>query len=383
MKFLSFKIVILCILLPPLFYIFSAQSLERYLNARYSAEIRNIYIGDTRPLLEGNISLKDTVGKNINAYLQSKRLLAYGVKLTVNVVTKQGTVLYPLFFEEEHDLPRSDTVQTAAENYRLMNEGLVLTVDLKLGHNTLLSFAILAFYTFFSLLVFYYYYRLGIKKAGQSESEKDKEIRRLQDLERLHNERLRSLMQDREKLASESLRIKKALEDEKSRASANEDGMIEEIVKLEKRLGQNLLLQKEQQEELEALKEKITESEEKGGRKESRSKAKDADIKRFRVLYKNLSVHERAVSGFAGLSDELKIKAEEVIHQLNDNPELVTIKRKVFGKKSRQTVLEVIFAYKGRLYFKKTKDNKIEILAVGSKNTQTKDLEFLDNLPPE
>ncbi|RPH38580.1 MAG: hypothetical protein EHM87_25355 [Burkholderiales bacterium] len=264
-----------------------------------------------------------------------------------------------------------------------MNEGLVLTVDLKLGHNTLLSFAILAFYTFFSLLVFYYYYRLGIKKAGQSESEKDKEIRRLQDLERLHNERLRSLMQDREKLASESLRIKKALEDEKSRASANEDGMIEEIVKLEKRLGQNLLLQKEQQEELEALKEKITESEEKGGRKESRSKAKDADIKRFRVLYKNLSVHERAVSGFAGLSDELKIKAEEVIHQLNDNPELVTIKRKVFGKKSRQTVLEVIFAYKGRLYFKKTKDNKIEILAVGSKNTQTKDLEFLDNLPPE
>lgn len=382
MKFISFKIVILCILLPPLFYIFSVQYLERYLTARYSSEIRNIYIGDTRPLLDGNISLKDTVGKNINAYLQSSRLLAYGVKITVNVITKQGTVLYPSFFEEDHAL-RSDTVQTAADNYRLMNEGLVLTVDLKLGHNAPLSLAVLAFYMIFSLLVFYYYYRIGIRKAGQSEFEKDKEIRRLQELERLHNERLRSLMQDREKLAAESLRIKKALEDEKSRASTNEDGMIEEIVKLEKRLEQNRLLQKEQQEELEALRERMSESEEKGGRKESRPKARDADIKRFRVLYKNLSLHERAVSGFSGLADELKIKAEEVIHQLNDNPELITIKRKVFGKKSRQTVLEVIFGYKGRLYFKKTKDNKIEVLAIGSKNTQTKDLEFLDNLPPE
>lgn len=382
MKFISFKIIILCILLPPIFYIFSVQSLERYLTARYSSEIRNIYIGDTRPLLNGNISLKDAVGKNINAYIQSSRLIAYGVKLTVNVITKQGTVLYPSFFEEEA-LTRSDTVQTAADNYRLMNEGLVLTVDLQLGHNTPISFIILFCYTLFSLMVFYYYYSLGIRKAGQSEFEKDKEIRRLQELEKLHNERLRSLMQDREKLASESLRIKKALEDEKSRASANEDGMIEEIVKLEKRLEQNRLLQKEQQEELESLRERMSESEEKEGRKESRSKPKDADIKRFRVLYKNLSVHERAVSGFAGLADELKIKAEEVIHQLNDNPELITIKRKVFGKKSRQTVLEVIFGYKGRLYFKKTKENKIEILAIGSKNTQTKDLEFLDNLPPE
>jgi len=65
---------------------------------------------------------------------------------------------------------------------------------------------------------------------------------------------------------------------------------------------------------------------------------------------------------------------------LNEDPSLVTIKRKVFGKKGRQTVLEVVFGYKGRLYFRKKKDGKIDILIIGSKNSQPKDLEFLNTL---
>ena len=86
------------------------------------------------------------------------------------------------------------------------------------------------------------------------------------------------------------------------------------------------------------------------------------------------------MSGFAELNEELKIKAEEVIHQLNADPSKVTIKRKVFGRKGHQTVLEVIFAYKGRLYFRKQKDNRIEVLAIGTKNTQARELEFLSRL---
>jgi len=99
--------------------------------------------------------------------------------------------------------------------------------------------------------------------------------------------------------------------------------------------------------------------------------------KRFDTIYKNLSINERAINGFIDLTDDMKIKVEEIIHQLNENPKLVSIKRKVFGKKGHETVLEVIFAYKGRLYYRKTKDNKIEVLVIGTKNTQTKDLEFL------
>ena len=76
----------------------------------------------------------------------------------------------------------------------------------------------------------------------------------------------------------------------------------------------------------------------------------------------------------------MKIKAEEIVHKLNENPRLVPIKRKVFGKKNRRTVQEVIFAYKGRLYFQFTKDERAEVVAIGTKNTQNKDLEYLDSL---
>ena len=58
----------------------------------------------------------------------------------------------------------------------------------------------------------------------------------------------------------------------------------------------------------------------------------------------------------------------------------MTIKRKVFGRKGQKTVFEVVYAYKGRLYFRNLKDNQIEVLAIDTKNTQAKELEFLAGL---
>jgi hypothetical protein len=39
-----------------------------------------------------------------------------------------------------------------------------------------------------------------------------------------------------------------------------------------------------------------------------------------------------------------------------------------------------VFARKGRLYFRRTKARKVDILAIGTKNTQEKDLVYLDRL---
>ena len=89
-------------------------------------------------------------------------------------------------------------------------------------------------------------------------------------------------------------------------------------------------------------------------------------------------MHDRAIEGFVELTEEMKIKAEEMVHQLNDDPKMVQIKRKVFGKKNRETVFEVIFAYKGRLYFRNISGNRVEVLVIGTKLTQNKDLAFLD-----
>ncbi len=192
---------------------------------------------------------------------------------------------------------------------------------------------------------------------------------------------LERLNAQRNLLADNIEAMKGELDQERRKATAAEDEMIEELVLLEEKISQNLEQQGLQSEEINALKEKIQQFE-KENETNSRQllKGMDAARKRFGTLYKKTAVHDRAIEGFVELTEELKIKAEEAIHQLNDDPKMVQIKRKVFGKKSRETVFEVIFAYKGRLYFRNIPGNRVEILVIGTKLTQSKDLAFLSKL---
>jgi len=382
LKYLSFKIFILCILLPPIFYIFSIQSTESHLKRRYAKKIEDLYTGDTRPLFDGSVRLKDAISNNINRYLQSKAILSLGVKANVTVTTKKNIILYPTVFnDEENSILPHNPMQVAADNYNLMNEGLVVNVDLIFEHNTLISNTILAFYICVSILILYFYYRAGAKKARQEDTEKETEIARLLESEKNHTGKLKNLIKVKQKLISEIIKIKRKLVDERIRASKNEDDLIKEIVALEENINENIALQKEKQEEINALEEKIKLFE-KERRKENKQKINSYNTvrKRFKTLYKNISVNKRAINGFLDLTDDMKIKGEEIIHKLNEDQSLVLVKRKVFGKKGRTTVQEVIFAYKGRLYFRKKGDSQIEILTIGTKNTQVKDLEFLDNI---
>ena len=392
MKFLSLRILILCILLPPVLYIFSVQSIERHLKGRYANEIEDFYLEDTRPLFEGSIRLKDAINNNINRYIQSKALIALGVKVAITVTSKQNTILYPAVVDaKEASLLPNDAMKIASDNYKLMNEGLVVNVDLVLEHNSLLTNAILGFFIFASILVLSFYYWTGVKKAGQEEMEKNSELFRLKEVEINHADNLKALMKDKKNLISEIKKIKKQLkketikasknEDEMIKASKNEDEMIKEIVALEEKVHNKINFLNERQEEIDALKEKIKLFE-KEARKESKQKTKvyNSVRKRLKTLYKNISIDKRAIIGFLDLTEDMKIKSEEIIHKLNENPKLVPIKRKVFSKKGRSTVQEVIFAYNGRLYFRATKNSRIEILTIGTKNTQAKDLEYLDSI---
>lgn len=382
MKFLSLKILILCILLPPVLYIFSVQSVERHLKNRFANEIEDIYLGNTRPLFEGSVRLKDAINRNINRYLQSKALIPLGVKVTITVTSKQNTILYPAVVDDKDvSLLPNDSMQIASDNYKLMNEGLAVNVDLVVEHNTLLTNGILGFYIFASILVLSFYYWRGVKKTREAEMEKDSEIFRLKEIELNRSDNLKALMKDKKILISEIKKIEKQLKKEKINASKNEDEMIKEIVALEEKINKKIGLLNERQEEIDALKEKIKLFE-KEIRKESKQKTKiyNSTLKRFKTLYKNISIDKRAIIGFIDLTEDMKIKSEEVIHKLNENPKLVPIKRKVFSKKSRAAVQEVIFSYNGRLYFRATKQGMIEILTIGTKNTQTKDLEYLDSI---
>jgi hypothetical protein len=382
LKFPSLRILILCILLPPILYILSVQSIERHLKNRYANEIEDFYLQDTRPLFEGSIRLRDAINRNINRYLQSKALIALGVKVVITVTSKQNTIIYPVVVDaKETSFFPKDAMQIASDNYKLMNEGLVVNVDLALEHNTLLTNAILGFYIFVFILLLSFYYWTGIKKARQEEMEKNSELFRLKEMEINHADSLKTLMKDKKILISEIKKTKKQLKKEKIKARENEDEMIKEIVALEEKIYNKINSLHERQEEIDVLKEKIKLFE-KEARKESKQKIKvyNSVRKRLKTLYKNISIDKKAIVGFLDLTEDMKLKSEEIIHKLNENPKLVPIKRKVFSKKGGATVQEVIFAYNGRLYFRPTKNGQIEILSIGTKNTQIKDLEYLDKV---
>ncbi len=377
-----FRVFFLCILLPPFLYIFTVQYLERRFKETYLDEIKDVYIGDTRHLFEGTISVKDAINKNITNYLHKQWPVNWGLKLNVIVTTKKGIILYPAIFEN----PKSSNeqqypIQVAENNYSLLNEGLVVHIDSELLYYKPLSIAILFTYIGLSLLLMYFSSSRSIKKSKQAEMEKMKMIDRLIYRENRSVEILKTLGKKRSELNSRYSKVQKELEIEKLKASKTEDGMIEEIIALEEQLSQNIEMQKEQEQEIDRLKEEIQKSEKEDRKEKEKSQKGAAAVqRRFKALYKNISVNKKALNGFSNLPEDMKIKCEEVIHQLNENPDLVQIKRKVFSKKSRETVLEILFAYKGRLYYRKSKDQQVEVLTIGTKNTQQKDLEFVDSL---
>lgn len=382
MRYLSFKIITACILLPPVLYILTAYLMERYFQAVYIDEIEVIYLGDTRKLLDGSLRLQEAVAGNIDRYLKTKRLISMGLEVSVTVATKGGKLLYPAIYDH-YGLNRApeNPARIAQENYALMNEGIGVRVVTKFEHNRLLSNSFLSAYIILALALFYAHFRRAAARIDLAEVGRRQEIERLQHLERQNTLNLANLLDERAKLKSEFDNLKNNLAVEKSKAIRNEDDLIDEIDALEKKLNENLLMQNAQQEEILELREQLQRYE-KGRRKSEKQKGKAEENvrKRFQTLYKNVSFHERATRGYVDLAEDLKLKAEEIIHQLNEDAGLVTVKRKVFGGKGQKTVLEVIFGYKGRLYFRNNEDRRVEVLAIGTKNTQARELEFLAGL---
>ncbi len=380
MRYFPFKTLILCVLLPPFVYVFAIQLLEKTIHARYDRVLAAAYVGDTRDLFNGSVRLKDAIRENVNAFLADLKWPDWGVRVNVTVKTVDGIYLYPDAYDHpKSDLSVMDSIGVARENFRLLDDGLIKMIDVNIEHNTLISNSILLSCVFVSLMVLLIFYRRGMRMIHQEELAKQELI------DGFSNQREESLVQlerletQRVSLSNKIDLMKGELDCERQKASATENEMIEELVALEEKISENMSRQDQQCQEINALKEKIKQFEKESEAKNRQLlKGAEAARKRFSALYKNISIHDKALEGFVDLTEEMKIKAEELVHQLNDDPDKVQIKRKVFGKKNRETVFEVIFAYKGRLYFRKISGNRVEVLAIGTKLTQNKDLVFLD-----
>lgn len=382
MKYLSFKILIICIFLPPILYLISVNRLEIYLTHHYHQEIKNTYLSDMNDILNGSKTLRTAVNDSIHSFLTKDPIRKLGVKLNIIVTTHQGNILYPSYSQDVTPAIGSNSPITVAKNnFKLIESGLSLEVDAKIPPFSLLAVGILVFYLLIIAGGLYGYYRRVTQKIRREDLEKAAELGRLHQLEGEYAKQIDSLSSERESLMSQYHKLQTTLDEQKKSAEQNEEEMFDEIEQLEEQLKQNLKAQTEQQEQIEILQEQIQTLEKlKENIDKQREKAADRLLRRFKTLYKNIEVSERAVYGFTDLDEDMALKAEEIMHQLNDDASTVVVKRKVFSKKSRETILEVVFAYRGRLYFRRIKSNRIEVVVIGTKNSQNKDLAYINSL---
>lgn len=381
MRSISLRLLALCVILPPALYILSLQGIETYARRSYQQRLESSLVGDAQPLLEGREQLDDRIAANVRRFVEGLSLPRWGLQLRVRVTTETGRMLYPTMMTTEPlALVPEDRAKLAAENFRLLQEGLRVELDLRLAHGSLLANLLLVVYLGAALLAMGIHYRRVMQQATREEAQSRDFLQRMERLSQRHRELLKSLAVEKARLAKDLDAARGELATRQASADSNEEAMIEEIEALEGQIEENLQRQIDQEEEIQALKEKLAELEKESSRVAGARKRSRQDVaKRFAALYKQTRFHPRAIEGFDDLPEDLKLRCEETINLLDRDPDQVTIKRKVFSK-SRETFFEVVFAYRGRLYFRKTGGRGVEVVVIGSKNSQERDLGFLENL---
>ncbi|MBF0388745.1 MAG: hypothetical protein HQK71_01430 [Desulfamplus sp.] len=384
MRYFPLKTAIFCIIIIPLLFTTTLIGIERYLETEHQNKIKshivNGYKANESSVLD---SIVDLMGNYIKELSDSDLLVKkFGLGANISLTDSSGNLIYLHCNGAENSKDEDQNSRVESKKITIAN-GLDfdLKVSVLLRQNTLLSNIILSIYTLFSLLIFFFFYKQSILKIAKDHKSRREAISSLVKDEKEYIEKLESLKKERELLLKNLKEVKADSQEESRKASITEEGLFNEIVQLEKRLEENIALQKQKEEEIENLKNQLEKVEKKkGGSK--RRKSVDALAKRFSNLYKNIEMNERAIEGLLDLDDDdMQLKAEEVIHQLNYDPLDVTVKRKVFaGKKNKTASFEVLFAYNGRLYFRNIEGNRVEILVIGTKNTQDKDMEFLHGI---
>jgi len=357
MRHFPLKTLILCILLPPVVHMASIHLIEKWTQVRYTDQWRQMCVGDSELLLDGSLRLRDVISENTDAFLASRTLPRWGARIQVTVTSADGTTFYPRAYDAPMTaMAGGDGITVARDNFKLLNDGLLCRIDVSIPPNTPISNVVLSFYIAVALLVLFGAYRRWTVNSRVDVLANQAMIEELARARQESLSQLARLKTQRNDLNDKIEVIQKERLKEKQAATNAEDQLIDEMVALEDKISAQLKVQDRQNQEIEALKHQINAYEQiDAGKTQFRGNRLNGVRKRFNSLYKATTLHDRAIEGFANLTEEMKIKAEEVVHQLNADAALVSIKRKVFGKKNSATIFEVIFGYKGRLYFRNIK----------------------------
>lgn len=377
MKYLPFKQIVFSLMLPALMYVWFVPLCEKGVTAYHRPRMTEVLLHSDRSLLEGEVGVKEVVRDNLGRYVETHLSLALFSSRTITVRTGGGELVFPV--SEIQSSPLDDRQVVAAENYRLLERGLKLEIALFTGPDAPLSVMALALFSVLALLALYRVYRKQVRYSFLERIDREQAIASLEDGQRAAQEELDTLSARQESLQGALEQARTALVE----SAESQTGMEEEIEVLESLIEENEAQLIAQKGEIDRLTRHMADQkqpvkEKKNGKRAHREKERIA--RRLSTLYKHLGVHDRAIQGFLALDESMRLKCEELIHQLNEDPAGVPVKRKVFGGKGLNTFLEAEFAYKGRLYFMRLPGGKAEVVAIGTKNTQATELGYLHRI---
>ena len=384
MRQFPYKTMFLCLFLPPVCYVLTLQILEGFLGRQESFRLNQIVIQNYDALYQGTYSLKEEINRNIDKYLSRSWGERLGIRTSILVKTKDDHILYPSQSSgsssagQQLSEPQGiylNYMEVAAENYRTLMEGLVLQAQVHIAHNTWVANIILILYVFPAICILQKIITCVVRDSEHQEKTHQDLIQRLSGQLTQEDKRLREI-ESREK---EYLRNIEHLKKDKKDLAQDVDSLLDEIEKQEIGLEQHKKLKVELEMQMAQLRKDLEQLKDKS-EKPKRKKREEITRRRLAILYKNVVFTERSIKGLLDLTEETQLKAEEIIQKINDDDSAINIKRKVFGKGGKLNIVEVPFAYSGRIYYQRNSQVSKTIFAIGTKNTQERDLAYLDDV---
>lgn len=388
MKRLPFRILFVCLLIPSLGYVVSLDLIEGLLERRERRVVGDLLIQNHQALMEGRYSVQEEIRRNLSRYFGGDVKRKLGVRSHVLVKSRDQRILYPVPADVEMEGDgafiggpqgrrgrRLGYMELASESFRLLNEGFEVLVVLEILHTGWLANGVLLGWVLLSGGLLHAVIRRRTRSEERSRLQQEKQIASLSD----QLDRARSLVHEIMNKEEEYRRRIEELRKERDGLTQDAEGLLEEMDRLEQGAARQSGLREEMELEVLELREEVQRLEDRLRKSRKKENETDRLRKRLGVLYKNLQFTDRAVEGMAALPAEVRLKAEEAVQLLNTDASRMPVKRNVFGKGGKSRVLEAEFAYSGRLYFHRRNGGVVQVVAVGTKNTQNRDLAYLDS----
>lgn len=390
----SFRLTYVAILCFVLLYVFSVKALEQALGRYFVAQIAEaIRVDPTTG------SVVDQIQHRVDAVIRDSIWTRVGgVQVTPIVLGADGST--PVYVGGRR-IPPPMAHDPISEAERLLPASADVVVSVP--HNSLAANGVLVVYAALLIQTLFLYERrrshaeearlqAALASREQTAARAAQIETELAALSRQVDDRVEAEVADEiESLRSERVRLQEKLEALSRREDElrNQAGRLQETLESERQSLEELLDDAladlaRKDEELRSLSERLQRAGQAKGEAAPRAREVDLLEARLRTLYKNLEFDDHAIRDLVALGDEaMKLRAEESIKRLDLDVETAAVRRKVGGLPSHLTIFELGFAGKGRIYYTTGRQRRFRILAIGAKNSQKTDLEYLSRLPRE